>query len=433
LRLTRIKLDGGQPDAIIINTIGPDLSPQLDSTESEVWAKAWKKSILKLIASEFGSRIGVAFNDDAISLVEEAEANGFKKRSILSAVFDRLSSGVVDMKRQRIGIADPEALLKRYLEGGNRIWVLVDDVDQNFEATKKHQAKIAGFFTACRQIIASIPEVRFRLCTRPNVWAIVKREFESLSHIEQYVLDLSWTEENFRSLLAQRVTAYLHRTHQLSALMPSLPREPFLKEQALVDLIFENPMPWGGVGRSRPVQVVLHTYARHRPRWMIEMCKLAAAHAVSRRGSKINFDDLQSKMEDFGRRRVEDTIAEFKSQCENIEEILAAFSNQPALYTTDELIRCIRNSVLQAVRPKITGVLGVASEMEIAHFLFQIGFLTGRRQVGTEHYDHVSFAEQPSLLRARTNIDDGLRWEIHPVFRNALNLRTQRSRSNRHG
>jgi hypothetical protein len=46
-----------------------------------------------------------------------------------------------------------------------------------------------------------------------------------------------------------------------------------------------------------------------------------------------------------------------------------------------------------------------------------------RRNHADGSYTHIGFPDRPSLLRARTNIDDGLRWEVHPVFRQVLEIR----------
>jgi hypothetical protein len=424
LRLTASGVASGKgSEEIVISTIGPDLSPSIDSVDQDLWTREWKKSILKLVANEIGAKLGLAFSDDAISLVEEAEANGFKKRSFVSAIVDRLKIREVGVEKTRLPVASYEQLISRYVSGRPLIWIVVDDVDQNFVPNERQKIKIATFFTACRQIIGAIPEIRIRTCIRPNVWAIVKRDFESLSHAEQYSRDLTWSSNQFRALLAARVKSYLGRTGQWDAVAPTLPREVFLREQALVALVFDDPMPWGGGDRVRPPHLVLWTLTGHRPRWLIELCKEAGKAAAKRGRLRINRDDIFEELPVFGRKRIEDTVAEFRSQCPQIEELLGAFSRQKDLYTTDELFATIHNRILQAVNPTIAGTVGRVSDGDVAHFLFQIGFLAGRRDYGRGEYDHIMYRDNPSLLKARTNLDDGLRWEINPVFRDVLNLR----------
>jgi hypothetical protein len=422
LRLVRQRLVAR--DQVVISAIGPDHSPALDTIDSDVWTREWKKSLLRFVANDIGAQLGMAFTDDAISLVEEAESNGFKKRSLISAIVDRITSKELPLERKRIPATNYEQLVKRYLQGRPLIWIVVDDIDQNFANTEKWRVKLGTFFTACRQIVGVVPELRIRTAIRPNIWAIIKREFEALSHIEQYIHDLSWSSDQFRALLSARITGYFKRTQQWEPIASRLPREDFLRQQATVALAFDDPMPWGGGGRKRPPNVVLWTLTGHRPRWLVELCKVAGKSAASRAAKKINWDDIDAQLAKFGQRRIEDTVAEFRSQCPQIEELLGAFSRQPDLYSTDELLKTIHNRIIQAVNPTFVGLAGKASDLDVAHFLFQVGFLAGRRDYG-EHdgYDHVLYREQPTLLRSRTNLDDGLRWEVNPVFREVLNLR----------
>jgi len=425
LRLLRRRLSAPPAEELVITAIGPDHSPVVEGVDSDRWTREWKKSLLKLVANEIGSRLGVAFSDDAISLVEEAEANGFKKRSFVSAIVDRLSSAHVPLERTRLPASNYARLVGRYVNQRPLIWIVIDDIDQNFTNTEKWRVKLGSFFTACRQIISAIPELRIRTAVRPNVWAIIKREFESLSHIEQYMHDLTWTEQQFRQLIAMRVRAYLQRTDQWRLISPTLPHDVAAAELVLIATVFDAPMPWGGGGRTRPPHLALWTLTGHRPRWLVELCKQAGKAAEKRDAKRINLDDIKSQLAAFGRKRIEDTEAEFKSQCPQIAELLGAFSRQLDIYSTDELLKTIHNRILGAVNPVLTGHTGKVGDLEIAHFLYQIGFLAGRRDYGDgDSYDHVLYRESPTLLKSRTNIDDGLRWEINPIYREVLNLRS---------
>lgn len=425
LRIVKKRLEKSSADELVISAIGPDHSPVVDGIDSDLWTREWKKSILKLVANEIGARLGVAFTDDAISLVEEAEANGFKSRSLASAITDRIKLKNISPDRTRIPIPDHQRLVTRYLSGRPIIWIIIDDIDQNFSNTEKWRVKLGSFFTACRQIVGVIPELRIRTAIRPNVWSIVKREFESLSHIEQYMHDMGWTQDQFRELLAARIKAYLIRTNQWAIVSPTLPYEKSAAELALNALVFDSPMPWGGNDGRRPPHIPLWTLTAHRPRWLVELCKEAGKSAERRSAQKINIDDIKSCLATFGRKRIEDTEAEYKSQCPQISELLGAFSRQQDIYTTDILLKTIHNRIIQAVNPVLNGQMGKSSDLDVAHFLYQIGFLAGRRDYG-EHkgYDHILYRENPGLLKSRTNIDDGLKWEINPIYRDVLNLRS---------
>ena len=249
----------------MISNTAVSLSPSLDSIDSDEWTRKWKEKLLNLIANEIGANIGYAFSDDAISLVEEAEENGFRQRSFVSTIVDRLKSKNIPIEKIRSGIKNPEVQLKRWLKDGANVWMIIDDIDQNFQNIEKNRIKVASFFTACRQIAGVIPEIHFRLSVRPNVWKIIKREYEALSHVEQYVHDLVWSLDEIEALLAKRVEGYLRRHNKWQLAQMLLSKKPERQREQLVSLVFEEPMSWG-IGRTRPAKIILYTLSRHRPK-----------------------------------------------------------------------------------------------------------------------------------------------------------------------
>jgi hypothetical protein len=406
----------------------------------------WKKAILHRVANEVGARIGMAWADDSITLVEEAERQGFRSRSFISSVLERMSPkaklGEVELEvaLQKMGSPNPAATVQRWLKGREPVWLFIDDVDQNFQNNALHKVKVSSFFVAAREMVNAIPELRMRAAVRPNVWTTIKMEYEALSHIEQYITDLTWNEDANRRLLAKRVEGYLRRRDLFDSVLDNLPTDERQRERALISLVFEDPMEWGkrttaegehreaeGEGererRMRPPIVVLHTLSKHRPRWLIELAKFSARRAAAARGRTISRTDILDELDQFGKRRILDTVAEFKSQCPEVEELVSAFNREAEEYTTAQLLDLIERKVLNHLHPRIAGVIGTARALDVAAFLFQIGFFFGRREFADGSYEHITYSDRPSLLRARTGVDDGVTWEIHPVFRQALEIR----------
>jgi hypothetical protein len=295
--------------------------------------------------------------------------------------------------------------MRRWAEGRNPIWIFINDVDQNFQNIPQHKNKIASFFVACRELVNSVSELRIRGAVRPNVWTTVKLEYEALSHVEQYMTDLRWEEGSVLQLLAKRIEGYLTRTAQLEVLA-SRSLNGLDRDHALVELAFQSKMRSGK--SVRPAHVILNTLSKHRPRWVIELCKAAGKHATQTQNSKITRDDIFAELAAFGGRRIQDT---------ELQEILAAFRRAKEEMSTDELFTVINNKVLNHLKPRIVGVMGAATARDVAAFLFEIGFIFGRKDFEDGGYEHIGFSERPHLLKSRTNIDDGLRWEIHPVYR----------------
>jgi len=430
LRLARRKISQSKQDTIVVAKTSSELAPEVVRDDYATWTKAWKAAILDIFAREIGARINVAWTDDAMSLVEEAEKSGFRSRSVVSAILDRLKLPAVDVggalvgipERKTLGAANVEKTVQRWVEDKVGLWLFVDDVDKNFQNVDANRVRVASFFDACRELVKAIPELRIRTAIRPNVWTILRMEFESLSHVEQYTVDLQWSETDVRSLLFRRVQGYLRRRGLWTRVERSLDKLDEKGEKRVIALVFESPMKWGR--GFRPPHVLLYTLAKHRPRWMIELSKSAAAVASRRHHRLITHDDLINELETFGHRRVQDTVAEFRAQCPQLEELITAFNRAPEQLATDELVKLIKNKILTHLTPKISGVTGNPTPLQVAALLFEVGLIYGRRDLEDGTYQHIGFAERPNLLKSRANVDDGLTWEIHPVYRQVLDMRT---------
>jgi hypothetical protein len=431
LRLAKKEiLDKAKQEPLLVHIKATSIAPSLPDGDATQWIRGWKQAILGRIASEIGAKIGFAWRDDDMSLVEEAEKQGYKSHNLVSAVLERVGISLEPSGRvakaslsikRTAGLANAEPVIKRWASGKEPIWFIIDDVDENFEDTPTWRLRVASFFTTCRDLITSIPQLRIRAAVRPNVWTTLKLKFEDLSKVEQYVTDLSWSEELLRKLLANRIEGYLKRNYHHDQIQSILPQKEELRDLKFISLVFEEQMQWGKHLRSP--HVILSTLSMHRPRWLVELCRVAAADSVRYGRDKIAREDIISNLESFGRRRIEDTVAEFKSQCPEVEELISGFSRSKEQMATDELLKFIENKILDHLNPRISGVIGKTKNVHVARFLFEIGFIFARRDLPDGSYEHKTFSENPSLLSSRAELDAGFSWEIHPVFRQVLEIR----------
>lgn len=432
LRITSNKIDEGG-SSVVVNTTASRVTPAISSTDYMEWIREWKARIASIIATEVGKKIGIAWSDNAMSLVEEAEKQGARDRSFISTVLDRLPLGDLQMgdvqlamfRRKTPGVANPEAAIKKWAEAKPPIWLLIDDIDKNFSSTDVQVMRVGAFFDAMRDLRLTIPQLRIRSTIRPNVWTVLKRKLESMSHVEQYMVDLRWSEESMKNLLAKRIEGYIDRTGQRIVLNQRVP-DRFDRDIAIIALLFEDPMTWGR--GLRPPHVVLHTLCKHRPRWLIELCKVGGKEAARRRSKSISRNDVLSDYDSFGRKRIDDMVAEFEDYCPEVGEVIDAFHRQSEEYATDELLSVIDRFILNHLNPRIEGVTGRVRARNVAAFLFEVGFIFARKDNADGSYKHFTFSEKPSLLRSRTALDQGLRWEVHPIFRQALEMRDSEGR-----
>ena len=237
LAAERIRREADAPPLVIHSPITA-FAPSLDSDDFDAWVRTWKAALFGRVAQAVGTTLGFAWTDDAMSLVEEAERKGVRSRSFVGSILDRfrpkLKGGGIEVDLGKAGVVDSESIVQRWAAESAPIWFLIDDVDQSFENTPKYRAKVASFFVACRQAVNAVPQLRIRAAVRPSVWTTIKLHFEALSHVEQYMTDLSWSEDSMRRLLSRRIEGYLVRRDRWSSVADSLPTDIKQRDRALI-------------------------------------------------------------------------------------------------------------------------------------------------------------------------------------------------------
>ena len=414
---------------IIIDVKFSEFAPALNIPDRYELIKHYKKTVYSRIAAEVGNKINIALSDDAISLVEHAYASNFRERSFIASILSRLSIRDMPISGVPSDAADsPESILKRWVKNKHTIWVLVDDVDENYTNTSYDDDRIATFLDACREIITTLSGVNIRLVVRPNVWIILRRKYDSLSKISQYNCPLRWSVPALRRMLAKRIEAYLYRTKQLTRKemvkdgVDIEATEIYKRDEEIIGYVFEDKMMWRG--RSRYTYEIMIDLARCRPRWLIELCKSAADKAIARRKNKISGNEIYECVPSAGRSRINDIVAEYITECPDIAEIITAFYEQKTTYKTAELMSLIENRVLDHINPIITTESGPAKAIHIARLLYYVGFISAIKHRADGVIEKYMYSSNPMLLRSRINIDQGCEWEIHPVYENELRLKT---------
>ena len=421
-RLANYKIQDKWPDNICILKHDSDITPDIKSSDISIWVKEWKKNIIQIIASELGRKIGFAWKDDAMTLVETSRNEGFRQQSLLSAIFDRVKIKGMPLTSEVASRKVSEEFLSRVTDQENRIWLMLDEVDQHFDNSDAQKVKLISFFLACSELSSKIPQIHFRLTIRPNIWSILTTKSSSLAGLRQYVNELTWNNDQIRTLLAFRLIGYLKRTRQDNFLCESDSQKN--NEEWLISQVFDGTFDLGA--GSRPPHMALSTLSGKRPRWLIELCKSSAKKSDSLGQKTIDYESVISSMEEFGYKRMQDLSAEYKEICGQLFEIMKAFTaSSPLFQRTHNLLHFITENILENVDVKISNNKTKVCAIDIANLLYSIGFMHARIEEILGEYKHIYYQNRPDLLmnEKQANVDDLFSWEIHPMFRNALFLR----------
>lgn len=415
------KLPKRRRDILVVKVRGAELSGVKTSTkkleEPNDYIQDWMSRICTLVNRELAKNIGLALSDDSITLVEAAEIEGYKQRNLVRSLAQRFEKAIPKIHADPQLVANEIEILKRVR---NRpVWFLVDDLDATFQNTTKERVALSTFFTACRYLCTDLESFNARVTMRTDVWPVIRRSDEALDKVDQYVRELKWTEEEYRKLLARRVRYELSR---LKVQIPSTPSH-FHELDKDLDALKEIFVPRVAWGEQKEVQThrVIYTLSYGRPRWAIQLCKLAQQDAIRKRQTYINKDNIDNVWGTYGAKRISDIVAEHKHQAPQIEELINSFRGAPRIFSRDELFTWINNRVLNHLYPFIEGSK-ITTNREVAHFLYKIGFLQARSQERSGNYEHYDFDVMPDFLTSRTNDDFSVLWEIHPSYRESLDI-----------
>ena len=136
----------------------------------------------------------------------------------------------------------------------------------------------------------------------------------------------------------------------------------------------------------------------------------------------ITKDSLDEVWGEYGAKRIADLVAEHKHQCPELEELLNGFRGCERLMSRGELFKWITNRICNHLAPRIEGP-GTRSAQQIARFLYRLGFILARSESADGSYEHYRFDQMPDFLSSRTDDDFGVKWEIHPCYREALDIK----------
>ena len=413
-------------DALVISCRGADLSRGKFGLTSKLEAPAdyirdWMVRICTLVNRELASQFKIAIDDDKITLVESAEIDGYKKRNLIGCLLDRFKKILKSAAPTKLHAQEEVEILKRIKN--RKVWILIDDLDATFQRTDSESISLGTFFTACRYLVQDMQDINFRVTMRTDVWPVIRRYDEAQDKTDQYIRDIQWSQADFRRLLFRRIKSEVERQNIRTPQPPSHVSEDEIEEH-VIKMIFVPRMIWGE--KEKPTYKVIYTLAYERPRWAIQLCKLAQKRAATRGEELISKDLIDDVWGEYGAKRIADLVAEHKHQCRDVEELLNAFRGNVRLFTQAELFTLIKNQIIEHVSPVIDGK-NAKSSREVAHFLYRIGFIVARSDEAGDAYEHYTFDQMPDFLTSRTNEDFGVKWEIHPCYREALDIKKVKS------
>ena len=421
-------LDSSDSNILVVRTTGAQLiDGQIPDFQNLLEAQNyWVSHICSRINAAIGSKIGFAFSDTQMSLVEAAEISGLKQRNLVGSLLNRIRISKIPIEVIAAKKSDnADELLRRASEllSEAEVWFLVDDIDASYVDSEQQQLLVSSFFSACRFVAREMKGVNVRATVRSDVWSNL-RSNEDLDKCEQYVVDISWTKLELKQILAKKVFSWIKRKTGVDLLFESFA----LKEEtdSVIEYAFERTLKWGKhrVAPFQPINIL----CAGRPRWMSQLCRLAGVEAAKHHKLRINIADINYSMPRFTRYRLDDLVKEHKHQFSKLERLVQSFAGKAVRYTTGDLNTHINRDFVGPIGAANVGVVdGVvySSPLQLAHLLFKTGFFVAREGSGpnASSAKFITYAEAPDLLKYSNNPGNQYTWEIYPSYRQRSNYK----------
>jgi len=426
--LSKLAFDVSKADenAIVISVTGADLLSfgRFEDRDHLKLQNEWKKSLSARINHELGSKIGFAWTDDQMALVEASELVGYKGKNLLGALIGRIKSKNIPIEITSPAAKDPSALLERYMaqKKDADIWLFVDDVDSTFSADEIQKARVSSFFSACRALARDIKGLNIRASVRTDVWTTIRYN-EDLDKCEQYAIDINWSRTELEKIISNKILSYLNRHHSNKTTTHwSVDRAS--DRERLISLVFMKRLRWSGskVSPFTPIRIL----GAKRPRWMSQLCRLSAEAAADREMKRAGIQDVNQILSDFGRLRVNDIYKEHSHQFGELQKLIETFSKGQKRYSTDQLLNKIQSGFVDRIGIDSIGKIDSESyirPLQIAQLLYRIGFVLLRETPNPgSPPSFVDFDERPELLTDPSLDYAHCVWEVHPSYRGILGM-----------
>ena len=399
----------------------------LDSNNLYQLKTLWKRSISKLVIMNLASHMSFAMGEDYKKALQWAYDTGYTTRDFIS----RSAKILKPMYEQYISL-DTEAdscgehhALQRMINN-KKIRLFLDDFDLDWQGKASDVLKIKSLLLS----LSDMNGLSVRIALRTDVYEMIRNE-EFSDKFESCLIKCKWNNQEIMKTLAKRICAYFDKPFdEINTTDPKTLQYNIVKylNFIFVPCFDESTRVWA----NAPTHRVIYSLIRRKPRDMVKLCHSIAEEAYRKQLTVIDSSCFLAILETYSQERLKDLVNEYVNQLPKLQDLLIRmaptqkeFQNKAGkryVYSTDELYVKIQNiqqnmniSIYQAKCEKLCP----ANFHQIAHFLYKIGFITGRKRNESGKIERAYYDELPFLLNANVG-DRGYSWEIHPAYRGAL-------------
>lgn len=421
--LMRVAHDESEMRGKVAIWIRPDdLSETYDKIRSSSFVLAitqWKKALAKVIVEKIVDEYCGQTLEDEKAVLKWAFSDGYKSHSFFKQLVNdkiamELLSGI-----ESAHSSQKKKVLEEFIQKPE-VLIFIDDLDRGWAATEEDQKVLSSLLNALGDLTSSMVGLTARIAFRTDVYLRIRASNESQDKFEGAEIWVNWTNHEILIMLVKRIGAFFGTPYPERELKALSQHELAEHLKPVFQEVFTGTKSWEGQYTHK----VLMSLIRKRPRDLIKLCTFAANRAYLDSAERISGKQILSVLPDYSQGRVQDLIIEFKKELLTIEKLIYKMAptteelstrhiTNVYQFDTQRLIKKIENAMQNiSVPPHFRA-------MDIARFLYMIGFITARKSLPNNFIERKYYDEKKDLLLPQIG-DLGYSWEIHPSFRAGL-------------
>ena len=391
----------------------------------------WKRAIGKLVIMKLAAHMSFVMWEDYERALQWAYQSGYASPDFISAtarILKPMYDKYVELDKESASCGEHHTL-KRMIEN-KKVRLYFDDFDLDWQGKKSDVLRIKSLLLSLSDMTSDMDGLSVRIALRTDVYEMIRNE-EFSDKLESSIIKCKWNNQEILKTLAKRICSYFGEPFDESETEDKKTAQYNIAKYfnfIFIPKFDQSTRVWA----NAPTHRVIYSLIRRKPRDMVKLCQSVSEVAYRKHLSKIDASCFLDVLENYSRERLKDLINEYSNQCPDLQNLLLRMAPTQAefrskaieryVYTTDQLyakIKNIQSNLNIRIYQEDRECLWIADFHQVAHFLYKIGFITGRKRNDTGKIDRVYYDDSPYLLIANVG-DRGYSWEIHPAYRGAL-------------
>lgn len=391
----------------------------------------WKRSISKLVIMSLASHMSFSMSEDYEKALQWAYDTGYTTRDFISRsakILKPMYEKYISLDNEFDSSGEHHTLQRMIAH--KKIRLFFDDFDLDWQGKASDVLRIKSLLLSLSDMTSDMEGLSVRIALRTDVYEMIRNE-EFSDKFESSLIKCQWNNQEIMKTLAKRICAYFdepfnekNTTDQKTLQYNIVKYLNFV----FVPCFDQSTRVWS----NAPTHRVIYSLIRRKPRDMVKLCHSIAEEAYRKKIPLIDSSCFLAILETYSQERLKDLVNEYVNQLPKLQDLLIRMAPtqkelqsktvERYVYSTSELHTKIKNiqqnmdiHIYQATSEKLC----TADFHQIAHFLYKIGFITGRKRNESGKIERVYYDELPYLLNANVG-DRGYSWEIHPAYRGAL-------------